>query len=104
MWAAEPVRRRLAVPDLPGVLDHEPDITRIVRRAGATIAPDGGPLTGAGYRRVQTWRQEWLALPGHVVPAVLGPDGTPHYGPGGLRYLAMLAGQSARPAPQPVAG
>ena len=43
----------------------------IVRRSGGTIAPDGGPLTTTGWQRI---RQEWLALPGQVVPAVIGTD------------------------------
>lgn len=57
----------------------------IVRRSGGTIAPDGGPLTAAGWRR---WRQGWLALPGQVIPAVAGPDQVVRSGIDGLRYLA----------------
>lgn len=42
MWPAFP--SRMLSPDLPGTLDHVSDLTRIVRRSGSTIAPDGGPL------------------------------------------------------------
>jgi hypothetical protein len=62
-----------------------------VRRSGGTIAPDGGPLTTAGWRRIRQWRQEWLALPGQVIPAVIGPDQVVRSGTEGLRYLADLA-------------
>jgi hypothetical protein len=31
-------------PDLPGTLDRVTNLTRIVRRSGGTIVPDGGPL------------------------------------------------------------
>jgi 2-hydroxychromene-2-carboxylate isomerase len=97
MWPAESVLARLASPDLPGALDHDPDLTRIVRRSGGTIAPDGGPLTTTGYRRIRQWRQEWLALPRQVVPAVTGPGGSVYSGSDGLRYLADLAGLAGVP-------
>jgi hypothetical protein len=91
MWPADPVLPRLASPDLPGTLDHDPDLARIVRRSGGTITPDGGPLTTAGYRRIRQWRREWLVLPRQVIPAVVGPDSF-YAGADGLRYLADLAG------------
>jgi hypothetical protein len=34
MWPADPVLPRLLSPDLPGTLDHDTDLTRIVRRPG----------------------------------------------------------------------
>ena len=37
------------------------------------------------------WRQEWLALPSQVIPAVIGPDQIVRPGIEGLRYLADLA-------------
>ncbi len=97
MWPAESVLARLTSPDLPGALDHDPDLAQIVRRSGGTIAPDGGPLTTTGYRRIRQWRQEWLALPQQVVPAVIGRDGTAYSGRDGLRYLADLAGLAGVP-------
>ena len=97
MWPAESVLARLASPDLPGALDHDPDLTRIVRRSGGTIAPDGGPLTTTRYRRIRQWRQEWLALPRQVIPAVTGPGGSVYSGSDGLRYLADLAGLAGVP-------
>ncbi len=61
MWPTEAITGRLASPDFPGPLPRDPDMARIVRRSGGTIAPDGGPLTTAGWRRIRRWRQEWLA-------------------------------------------
>jgi len=82
---------RLASPDLPSLLLRDPDLARIVRRSGGTIAPDGGPLTTAGWRRIRRWRQEWLALPSQVIPAVIGADEVVRPGIQGLRWLADLA-------------
>ena len=90
MWAAEDIRDRLASPDIPSLLHQDPDLARIVRRSGGTVAPDGGPLTTAGWRRIRQWRQEWQSLPGHVVPAVIGADASVHPGTDGLSYLAGL--------------
>jgi hypothetical protein len=91
MWPQEDTTDRLASPDIPSLLLRDPDLARIVRRSGGTIAPDGGPLTTAGWRRIRRWRQEWLALPSQVIPAVIGPDQVVRPGIGGLRYLADLA-------------
>jgi DSBA-like thioredoxin domain len=77
--------------ELPRPLDHDPDLTRIMRRSGGTIAPDGGPVSTAGFRRIRQWRQEWLALTEQVVPAVIIPDGTVLAGTSGLAFLAGLA-------------
>jgi hypothetical protein len=88
MWPQEDTTDRLASPDIPSLLLRDPDLARIVRRSGGTIAPDGGPLTTAGWRRIRRWRQEWLALPSQVIPAVIGPDQVVRDGIGGLRYLA----------------
>ena len=92
MWPQEDITGRLASPDFPSLLLRDPDLARIVRRSGGTIAPDGGPLTAAGRRRIRRWRQEWLALPGQVIPAVIGPDQVARPGIEGLRYLADPAG------------
>ena len=91
MWPQEDITDRLASPDIPNLLDRDPDLARIVRRSGGTIAPDGGPLTADGWCRIRRWRQEWLALPSQVIPAVIGPDQIVRSGTDGLRYLAGLA-------------
>lgn len=91
MWPPEDIRDRLAHPDIPSLLDRDRDLARIVRRSGGTIAPDGGPLTTTGYRRIQHWRRDWLALASQVIPAVIGSDATLRSGADGLRYLASLA-------------
>src|SRR5579875_525846 len=91
MWPQKDITDRLASPDIPSRLHRDPDLARIVRRSGGTIAPDGGPLTTAGWRRLRRWRQEWLALPSQVIPAVIGPDQIVRSGIDGLDYLADLA-------------
>lgn len=90
MWSQQ-ITDRLASPDIPNLLDRDRDLARIVRRSGGTIAPDGGALTTAGWLRIRWWRQEWLALPSQVIPAVIGPDQIVRSGIDGLRYLADLA-------------
>jgi hypothetical protein len=92
MWPAEDITDQLASPDIPSLLNRDPDLARIVRRSGATTGPDGGPLTTAGWRRIRQWRQEWLALPSQVIPAVFGLDQVLRPGVEGLRHLADLAG------------
>lgn len=113
MWPQEDITDRLSSPDIPSLLLRDPDLARIDRRSGGTIAPDGGPLTTAAWRQIRRWRQEWLALPSQVIPAVIGPDQVLRPGIEGLRYLADLTttaglqprlpaetvpGQEARPA------
>jgi 2-hydroxychromene-2-carboxylate isomerase len=100
MWPQEDITDRLASPDIPSLLLRDTDMARIVRRSGGTIAPDGGPLTTTGWRRMRQWRQEWLALPSQVIPAVIGPDQVVRPGIEGLRYLADIAG-TAGPRPLP---
>jgi hypothetical protein len=101
MWQAEEIACRLARPDIPGLLDRDPDLARIVSRSGGTIARDGGPPTTAGWRRIRTWRQDWPALPSQVIPAVIGPDQILRSGTEGLRYLAGLARAMSVPARLP---
>jgi 2-hydroxychromene-2-carboxylate isomerase len=91
MWPQEDITDRLASPDIPSLLLRDTDMARIVRRSGGTIAPDGGPLTAAGWQRIRRWRQEWLALPSQVIPAIIGPDEVARAGIDGLGYLAALA-------------
>src|SRR5258707_14432984 len=54
----------------------DPDPALIVPRSDGTIAPDGGPLTTTGYRRIRQWQQEWQALPRLGIPAVAGRERT----------------------------
>lgn len=103
-WRPGDIAARLASPDLSGLLDHDPDAAQVMRRSGGTVTPDGGPLTTAGWQRIRHWRQEWLALPSPVIPAVIGPDQCVRSGVAGLRCLARLrylaglaAGGSAPP-------
>jgi hypothetical protein len=101
MWPREDVAVRLASPDFPSLLLRDTDMTRIVRRLGGTIALNGVPLTTTGWRRVRQWRQEWLALPSQVIPAVIGSDHIVRPGVEGLRYLAGLVGSAGLPASLP---
>jgi len=95
VWPADPIHLHLLSPDLPDPILHDPDPMRVVRREGGTVTPGGGPLTTTGYRRIQQWRQHWLALPQQVIPAVISPSGTVHFGADGLRWLAGIAGSPA---------
>jgi 2-hydroxychromene-2-carboxylate isomerase len=104
MWPQEDITDRLASPDIPNLLNRDPDLARIVRRSGGTIALDGGPLTTAGWLRIRRWRQEWLALPSQVIPAVIGPDRIVRSGTDGLHYLADLAGAVETAASRPSGG
>jgi 2-hydroxychromene-2-carboxylate isomerase len=99
MWPQEDITGQLTSPEIPSLLIRDPDLTRIVRRSGGTIAPDGGPLTAAGWQRIAFWRQEWLRLSSQVIPAVIGPDKVARYGADGLGYLADLA-SAAVPVPR----
>jgi 2-hydroxychromene-2-carboxylate isomerase len=77
MWRPESITYRLASPDISGLLDRDPDLTRIERRSGGTIAPDGGPLTTAGWLRIRQWRAGGLAgaaQPGDSRGHRPGPD------------------------------
>lgn len=77
MWPTDPIYFHLESPDLPDPILHDPDPMRIVCREGGTVTPDGGPLTTTGYRRIQQWRQRWLALPQQVIPAVVSRPAPP---------------------------
>jgi 2-hydroxychromene-2-carboxylate isomerase len=103
MWPQEDAAVHLASPEFPSVLLRDTDMNRVVRRSGGTIAQNGVPLTTTGWRRVRQWRQEWLALPSQVIPAVIGSDHIVRSGVEGLRYLARLedtAGLTASPPAQ----
>ncbi|MHB1595488.1 MAG: DsbA family protein [Streptosporangiaceae bacterium] len=92
MWPPEDFTDRLASPDIPSRLIQDADLARITRRSGGTVQADGGPLSTDGWERIRLWRQDWLALPGPIVPTVVGPDMVARPGLDGLRYLAELAG------------
>ena len=94
MWPQEDITGRLVSPDIPSLLISDPDLARIVRRWGGTVAPDGQPLTTAGWRRIRQWRQEWLQLSSQVIPAVIGPDQAVRSGLEALSYLAHLVSAS----------
>lgn len=82
----------LAVPDLPARALHSARPGLLPRLSGCTIAPDGGPLTTQGYRRIQQWRREWQQGSGGVVPALALSDGVLT----GVAALAHLADLTAK--------
>jgi hypothetical protein len=96
MAPPEPILPRLASPDLPSALLHDPDVNRIERRSGATVTIYGGPLTTMGTRRVRRWEQEWLGLGCPATPVVIGTDGTVFRYSGALCYLAAAAAITGR--------
>jgi hypothetical protein len=81
------------------MLDRATDLTRIVRRSGGTIAPDGGPLTTTAYHKIRPRRQEWQALPQQVLPAIISPDSILSSGVRALGYLVDAAGLAGVPRP-----
>ena len=99
MWTPGRVNDRLASPDLPDALDSDPDLARVVRRSGGTVAADGTPLTFAGHHRVAGWRRDWLALADQTIPAVVDARGGVHAGTDGVAFLARLLhdGETFRP-------
>ncbi len=92
MGLQEDIADRLPSPDIASLLNRDPDLWRTVRRSGGTIAPNGEPLTIYGRRRIRRWRQDWLDLPSHVIPAVVGDDQILRSGTEALHYLAHLTG------------
>ena len=91
-------RDRLASPDIPSLLNRDPDLARIVRRSGGTIARTAGrspPRLAAD----PPLADDWLALPSQVIPAVIGPDGILRSDADRLRYLGDLSGQPAQQQP-----
>jgi 2-hydroxychromene-2-carboxylate isomerase len=83
------VRRQLGL-ELPLAGRGDPDPFHMTRLLGGTIAANGIPLTATGWRRVQQWRREWLALAEQVVPTVIDPSGVVLSGVRGLVHLAEL--------------
>lgn len=81
------------ISDLPQPIDADPDMDRVTRRIGGTVACDGGPLTTDAWRRIRRWREAWLALPSRAVPAVVTRHGEVLTEDAGLAWLARLAGR-----------
>src|SRR5258708_11353391 len=79
--SCSPTRRYRAArapprPGLPLPILCDPDPALIVPRSDGTIAPDGGPLTTTGYRRIRQWQHERLGPPRPANPH-LAPGYTP---------------------------
>src|SRR5260221_14507086 len=75
--SCSPTRRYRAArapprPGLPLPILCDPDPALIVPRSDGTIAPDGGPLTTTGYRRIRQWQQEGQAPPPAGIPPRAG--------------------------------
>jgi len=60
---------------LPRPMSGDPDPWNATRSQGGTIAPDGGPLSTVGYRRIRTWREEWRALGRPRLPVLIDAQG-----------------------------
>jgi DSBA-like thioredoxin domain len=103
MYPAGPRAERLATPDLPARTLHSVRPGLLPRLSGCTIAPDGGPLTTEGYRRIQQWRREWLSGSGGVIPALTLSDGM-LTGVAALGHLADLAAKAPLGAGVPLTG
>lgn len=101
MYPAMGRAERLAAPDLPARVHHRVSPGVLPRLSGCTIAPDGGPLTTAGYRRIRQWRREWLAGSDGTVPAFTLPDGMLS-GTAALAHLADLVAKTPPGAGDPV--
>jgi DSBA-like thioredoxin domain len=93
MYPPEPQADWLAAPDLPASALHNARMDMLPRLSGCTIAPDGGPLTTQGYRRIQQWRRDWLSGSDGAVPAVALADGVLS-GVAALTHLADLGAKA----------
>lgn len=103
MWPRTAIGEHMIAPDLPMPVDERPGPGGSFRLFGATVSPDGGPLTTAGYRRIQDWRHHWRALPDQVVPTAVCTDAaggrTVLPGVAALTHLGRLLDEDARLAP-----
>ncbi len=70
------------------------------RRLGFVVSSARGPLTGAGHRRIESWRRLWQAEGCPPLPLVLTPLGEAFAGDRALRWLAALLGQPLAAAPR----
>src|SRR5258708_15364246 len=102
--SCSPTRRYRAArapprPGLPLPILCDPDPALIVPRSDGTIAPDGGPLTTTGYRRIRQWQQEGQAPPRPVIPAGPGRERTGDLPPPPTSPPAPPVGGLCRPGP-----
>jgi hypothetical protein len=97
----EPQAKWLAAPDLPAPALHNVRLDVLPRLSGCTIAPDGGPLTTQGYRRIQQWRRDWLSGSDGATPAVALADGVLS-GVAALTHLADLGAKAPLAAGGPL--
>jgi hypothetical protein len=80
------LRAPLAGPILRGTSTAEP-----LRESGLPLAPDRGPVTAGGWRRIRQWRTEWVELGAPHLPVVL-VDGATLSGPDAVRRLGKEVG------------
>lgn len=57
-----------------------------LREAGFAVSTNRGPITTAAYRRLATWRREWVELDTSTTPTVV-VNGTVYVGVDGLQWL-----------------
>jgi 2-hydroxychromene-2-carboxylate isomerase len=95
MYPPSPFGWHLTSPDIPTQIHRGPDPRLLPRWSGCTIATDGGPLTSQGHHRIRTWQQEWRAVSGGTVPALVTGDGTAVTGVAALAHLAGLTAAGA---------
>lgn len=89
---------------LPRPMSGDPDPWKATRRQGGTIAPDGGPLTTIGYRRIRTWSAEWRELGRPRLPVLIDSRGTLHEAADAVLALAGRPPRQAPPAAEPPQG
>lgn len=99
-WPRAVIGEHVVAPDLPMPVDERPGSGRLFRLFGATVSPDGAPLTTAGHQRIRDWRRDWQAVSGQVVPTLVRADAdgrrTVLPGVAALGHLARLLDQDAR--------
>ena len=87
---------------LPQPMTGDADPWRATRRQGGTTAPDGGPLTTIGYRRIRVWREEWRALERPRLPVLIDARGAIYEGADAVMRLAGLPLSGPRGPERPV--
>ena len=86
---------------LPRPMTGDPDPWKATRCQGGTIAPDGGPLTTMGYRRIRAWRDAWQALGRPRLPVLIDARGKSYEADDAV---LALAGRAPHPASAPERG
>lgn len=79
--SVEVLRTMLATPIRHGCSAAFP-----LREAGFAVSTNRGPITTAAYRRLTTWRREWMDLGTSTTPTVV-VDATVYVGVDGLQHL-----------------